>query len=439
LEDLGNEFSEPRKIEGRDIGDASFVGLTVDHFRDDPEIYARIVCGYYNYQFVRFNEKTEHVDVVKLKGVHHSAAGSCIEVGPDGNIYAQGWDAYLYKFDRHGNPLAWERPFAPPPGVTVPGGKLPTHAVFSRVIMVYMTHTLGVKHDGHLVIFEGHPTAGKNGTHALFEYEASGAGGPGPGRHPIIWGASDSVVGPRFDQEGNIYVAEQIRPLAQLIPPEFESLTGPVTLGTGWPAHNPRAAVAQMYGSIVKFGPKGGFFDIAFYKRRDDEPIPDPDWKSVEAASWIGQVHDRFSPARITGALWVHMGISQISLHYCNCENTRFDVDPFGRVWYPDLGRYRVGVLDSNGNLMLTFGGYGNAESRGPDSPLIDPATGKTKPRSAGHALLLKSPFAEPEIAFAWLVGVGATDKYVYMGDSLNRRLLRARVVYAAEETCELK
>jgi hypothetical protein len=51
----------------------------------------------------------------------------------------------------------------------------------------------------------------------------------------------------------------------------------------------------------------------------------------------------------------------------------------------------------------------------------------------------LKSPFAEPEIAFSYLIGVGATDKYAYMGDSLNRRLLRAKLVYAAEETCEVK
>jgi len=51
----------------------------------------------------------------------------------------------------------------------------------------------------------------------------------------------------------------------------------------------------------------------------------------------------------------------------------------------------------------------------------------------------LASPFAEPDIAFSWLIGVGATDKYAYMGDSLNRRLLRAKLLYAAEEACEIK
>ena len=43
-----------------------------------------------------------------------------------------------------------------------------------------------------------------------------------------------------------------------------------------------------------------------------------------------------------------------------------------------------------------------------------------------------------PEIAFAWLIGVSATDRYVYTGDSINRRMLRLRIAYAAEKTCAL-
>ena len=75
----------------------------------------------------------------------------------------------------------------------------------------------------------------------------------------------------------------------------------------------------------------------------------------------------------------------------------------------------------------------------GPDSPVIDPKTGKLRPRQADDPKDLKSPFAEPELAFARLVGIGATDRYIYTGDSLNRRLLRLKITYAAEETCEIK
>ena len=37
-----------------------------------------------------------------------------------------------------------------------------------------------------------------------------------------------------------------------------------------------------------------------------------------------------------------------------------------------------------------------------------------------------------------WLLGVGATDRYAYMGASLNRRLLGAKLVYAAQERCSI-
>lgn len=33
----------------------------------------------------------------------------------------------------------------------------------------------------------------------------------------------------------------------------------------------------------------------------------------------------------------------------------------------------------------------------------------------------------------------GVTDRYAYMGDSLNRRLLRAKIVYSADESVEIK
>jgi hypothetical protein len=414
IEDQGAKFGDAAKIAGKqDIGDAGFVGLSVDHFREDPEVYARINGAGYHIAFARYNEKTDKAETLMIH-TSTTAAGSLIEAGPDGNLYVQGWPEQLYKCDRNGKPLKWDAPYAPK---DEKAAKIwPSNAIFSRVIMVYMTHTLGIRGDGQFFVFDGHPTEGKNGTHALFEYSPSGAGGPGPDKHPIVWRASDSVVGPRFDQEGNIYVAEQIRPVDELIPPEFAAVTGPAKVGTGWPASDPRAAIGTMYGSIVKFSPKGGLFDFQFYQPRADEPKPDPAWKTIEAASWICQIHDHFSPNKVTGALWMHMGVSHVSLHNCNCENTRFDVDPYGRTWYPDLGRYRVGVLDTNGNLITTFGGYGNADDGG--------ARDEVAPRP---------------ICFSWLIGVGATDRYAYMGDSLNRRLLRAKLIYAAEEVCDVK
>jgi hypothetical protein len=406
VEDRGNAFGDPRQISGRDLGDGGFVNLSVDHYRDAPEIYVRAA----QQRWMRLDENSEKVEFIQGMNLYTGSAGSCLEPGPDGNLYVQGWPQFLYKFDRNGRPLKWDVPFAPPEGVK-PYAQ-PPNAICVHVCMVFMTHTHGIRSDGHHFVFEA-PFGSERGPKALYEYDPSGRRVGGP----IIWKVSDFVVGPRFDQAGNVYLADQVRPLDQPIPPEFAAVVGPITPKSAWEGADPKRTLAIMYGSIIKFSPKGGMVDWDAGKFGpksnpfDGTPVLDSTLRTVPMAA-VAQTSDTsnvFCGAKVTGAEWVHFGISHVPQFYCNCENTRFDVDPYGRVWYPDLGRYRVGVLDTNGNLVTTFGTYGNAESRG------------------------------PEIAFAWLIGVGATDTYAYMGDSLNRRLLRARLVYATEASCSIQ
>ena len=172
----------------------------------------------------------------------------------------------------------------------------------------------------------------------------------------------------------------------------------------------------HLYGSILKFSPKGGMIHWTGTdegtKRMNPfgadpfqgKPELDPALKKVDCQYYASGNVNRVG---VTGAEWVRTGISHLEAYGCNCQSVRFDVDGFGRVWYPDLARFRVGVLDTNGNEITRFGGYGNADDRG------------------------------PEISFAWLMGVGVTDQYAYMGDSMNERFLRARLVYAAAETVD--
>jgi hypothetical protein len=433
FEDLGDKFTDAKPIWGQDVGDGGFVNLTVDHYRDDPEVYVRGGRG----TWFRYNEKADKRENVSMP--HFSdAAGACMEIGPDGNIYTQAWPMFLHKWDRSGKPLKWEVPYTVPEGVKpyVEPSKV-SNAIYMPVSMVFMTHTHGIRSDGHHFAFET-PGGGRSNK-MLWEYTP---GGKRASETPVIWKASDNVLGPKFDQAGNIYIAEQVRPADQMIPPEFAGIVGPVPGKSGWEGGDPKRTLAIMYGSIVKFSPKGGMIDwIGGRSTRGNpfsgQPKLDPGLKTVDMAAIVdtSDSSNAYVTVKVTGADWVHMGISHLPLFYCNCENTRFDVDPFGRTWYPDLGRYRVGVLDTNGNLITTFGNYGNAESCGSDSPVVDPQTKRIRPRKADDPKDLKSPFAEPEIAFSYLIGAGATDKYAYMGDSLNRRLLRAKLVYAAEET----
>jgi hypothetical protein len=57
---------------------------------------------------------------------------------------------------------------------------------------------------------------------------------------------------------------------------------------------------------------------------------------------------------------------------------------------------------------MLRIGRYGNADDQGPGLPNT------------------------------FISGVAVTDKYIYIGDISNRRLLRGALVYAVEETITL-
>ncbi len=82
-------------------------------------------------------------------------------------------------------------------------------------------------------------------------------------------------------------------------------------------------------------------------------------------------------------------------------------MDAFGRSFYPDALRFRVGVVDTNGNALGTFGRYGNQDATG----------------SGGDIPLL------------WPYGVAVGDRCVFVADRLNRRVVRVRIEYEAEAT----
>jgi len=433
IEDAGDKFGAPVAIgkgKAGTFGLGSFEDVTVDRYRDDPEIYTR--RGGSGYSWTRFNEVSGKFDTFTPDGKYiFGPAGTCIVPGPGGNIHAlcQTIPA-MFKFDRAGKALAWDDPHPPERDFSRPdvkgaeeryiqryaAGKLAPYAVFTRVCMGYMTHTMGVRPDGHVFVFERSAKLDHRANKALYQYEPSGK----KLATPVIWNVSDNVVGPKFDQQGNIYIAEQIRPPDRLVPPEYAAFVGALKVGAGGGSADARRQVAvTMYGSILKFTPKGGTIEVMDAKAGkpyDGEPQLAPGLKTQEA---VWGYYGNLRPTKVVGAEWIHLGASHVNIDYCNCEHINFDVDPFGRVWYPDIGRYRIDVLDTAGNELAHFGGYGNADSRGPESR--------------------DKKLAEPDLALAWPLGVAATDRYAYVGDPLNRRLLRAKLVYAAEETCEVK
>jgi len=191
----------------------------------------------------------------------------------------------------------------------------------------------------------------------------------------IIKGVSGYGGSVRVDLQGDIYVVQQGLPTKFKRPSAFAKDTGY------------RMAV----GSILKFGPEGG--------QRVKAKT------AVLGFHGVKQVYPDCGPI----SRWAAAGS-------CACTKPRFDVDRYGRLFIPNAVTFSVSVRDNAGNEIVRFGHYGNFDAQGPESD---------EPK--------------PEIPFGWPTCTGASDKYIYVADTLNHRVVRVDKTWAAEETVGVK
>jgi hypothetical protein len=255
------------------------------------------------------------------------------------------------------------------------------------------------------------------------------------------------------DPRGNLYMAECVKPLGQPYPEIFQGrlIAGTADGSSGFTLHTGYSSMhteyTWMYGSIVKYGPKGG---AAWFPLPPDRAYPvqgecklDPALKKEKVSGTRGT--RMIKELDLQGALWTRFGFSYLAdmsgcgTDRCHCTASDFDVDDFGRTFFPNQGLFRVEVLDANGNKILNVGGYGNQDSCGPDSYVLDPVGKFFRPRKADDPKEMASPFAQPDMAFNWFVGLAVSDRYLYVADGANRRVLRGKLDYATQETCEVK
>ncbi len=111
----------------------------------------------------------------------------------------------------------------------------------------------------------------------------------------------------------------------------------------------------------------------------------------------------------------------------CFCWNTRFAVDYFGRSFIPEYIRNQVAVLDTNGNLILHVGKYGNVDD---GVPLVsDQKLRAQKPRSIGGD--------EVSLMYANYV-TSHSDRRLFIADAGNGRIISVKLGYYAEEMVSL-
>jgi hypothetical protein len=336
------------------------------------------------YRTVRINGANGNVQKILNKSM------GVFTFGRDNYLYTiSGFkDYHIHRYDRDLKPAPFSGSTSNTLLITPPAKKGSMH-LLGRGIAVHYDGTIYILHE--------------KTTHHQY-YSVSKFGPDGKLRKEnLISSLSPGARGLCLDPGGNMYVGDPVKPGDMLLPSDFNNvLTSakklPDKSGNFYPI---------FYGSILKFSPEGGAGIV-------------PRGEGNQACLAYGV------PVGVKDALWQYFGVgslpayhSNLYKHYvyggCHCEGMRFDVDDWGRTFAPDVGRFRVVVLDTNGNEICTFGSYGNQDSAGAES-------------------LVPTSY----IPFAWPNAIGVSDLAVYVGDLLNRRIVRVKLNYAADESCSV-
>ncbi len=112
----------------------------------------------------------------------------------------------------------------------------------------------------------------------------------------------------------------------------------------------------------------------------------------------------------VEGVEWMYAGYSPAVPAGCTCPSTRAHLDWFKRSYIPEAYRRSIGILDTNGNVILHVGRYGN----------YDDAL-RMRPGTDGIALTL------PRF-------ISGTDNYMCF-DDWGERLVVLKLTYHAEES----
>ncbi len=250
-------------------------------------------------------------------------------------------------------------------------------------------------------------------------------------RRTAIWQLTRGSI-PRVDAEGNIYIASMIRTPGRTWPEFFDGKLKPAGKKMGFSSDY---WYSYMYGGIAKFPPEGGsiWFKEGEVPRTVIGEVPK---EITEAPKIKFDYHYYYNPINtgyLQNAEWMRFGFAPYSETYpvgtpsCMCEGAGFDVDGWGRVFYPNLGQYRVEMIDNNNNFIGTFGHYGNEDSIG---------NGKAIDTAYQHE---SSERVHPDIPLAWPTYVACSDEHAYVNDTLSRRVVAVRLDAEVSETVPIK
>mgnify|MGYP006284154861 CR=1 FL=1 len=178
-------------------------------------------------------------------------------------------------------------------------------------------------------------------------------------------------------------------------------------------------------GTVIKFKRGRGRFITAGSRGL---PLPLPAEQRPDVPPQLGTTPFRGEAYWVRDAEWMYPGVGFGRTWNCYCWNARFTVDAFGRSFLPQFIRCQVAVLDTNGNLVMQIGRYGNVDD---GKPLVTDQRFRTQtPRSIGG----------DEVALMYANYTGThSDRRLFIADAGNGRILSVKLGYHTEERLSLK
>lgn len=230
-----------------------------------------------------------------------------------------------------------------------------------------------------------------------------------PGR---VFGGKTALIH-IWDRKGKLLCEDAVPGLPDLYGLEIDRQGNLYVLSSATRHLNGTRYFNDMTGTLIKFKPKQArvLSDSAKVTPLGAKPERAPDFSSaMQGAGWA------------EGAEWMYGGVGYCGKNRgvgCACWSTRFCLDFYARSFVSEQDRYSVAVLDTNGNLILRMGTYGNEDSRGARSPV---------------------PLGGDEIGFflgAYLAT--HTDKRLFVADAGNARIVSVSLGYHASATLPLR
>ncbi|MBA4387536.1 MAG: hypothetical protein C0404_06115 [Verrucomicrobia bacterium] len=112
----------------------------------------------------------------------------------------------------------------------------------------------------------------------------------------------------------------------------------------------------------------------------------------------------------VEGVDWMYAGVSPAVPSGCTCPSVRLHLDWFKRTYVPEQYRHSIGILDTNGNLIMHLGRYGN------------------------HDDVLRAKPGSEDIGLTGPRFISGTDNYLAF-DDWGERIVTMKLNYHAEES----